>query len=159
MPEAHRYRTAPVGFRHGRVVTAHTYNALAALSKHTFRARAQSVADATRTGSSARAHRRAHRGAAGRASSASLGRCGVRTATVKGQTPTISGLEAPGALRRTLHAAYAGKTFHIALYRPGAHVPAERFWCNRRSYAADAGALRMRQYRAHPDDLEQLSCI
>jgi hypothetical protein len=51
-------------------------------------------------------------------------RC-VRTAAAKSQKPTICGLEAPGALRRTPHEAHAGETWHIAFCWADARVPAE----------------------------------
>ena len=69
------------------------------------------------------AHRRAHRVAAGRALPASRGRRSVRTAAAKGQKPTICGLEAPGALRRTPHGAHAGELWHIALCWAGTRAP------------------------------------
>jgi len=49
----------------------------------------------------------------------------VRTAAAKGQKPTICGLEAQGALRRTPHSAHAGETWHKAFCWAGARVPAK----------------------------------
>ena len=81
----------------------------------------QSFSDATRAGCSGRAPSDASR----RASPASRGRRSVRTAAAKGQKPTICGLEAPGALRRTPHEAHADETWYIALCWTVARVPAE----------------------------------
>ena len=96
-----------------------------ALSKITFRAGRSRASQTPRAPDATGAHRRTHRGAAGRASPASRGRRSVRTAAAKGQKPTICGLEAPGALRRTPHLSHAGETWHIALCWTGARVPAE----------------------------------
>jgi hypothetical protein len=48
--------------------------------------------------------------------------CGVRTAPAKGQKPTSCGLEAPGALRRTLHTTYKGEAWYMLYYWAGAPV-------------------------------------
>ena len=118
--------TPRIGFRHGSVVTARTYKPPeSALSKIAFRAGRSRASQTTRAPVPAGAHHRNHRGAAGRASPASRGRWCVRTAAAKGQNPTICGLEAPGALRRTPHGAHAGETWHIAFCWTGARVPAE----------------------------------
>ena len=120
--------TPRIGFRHGSVVTARTYKPPeSALSKIAFRAGRSRASQTPRAPDATGAHRRAHRGAAGRASPASRGRRSVRAAAAKGQTPTICGLEAPGALRKMPHGAHAGETWHIALCWAGTRVPAESF--------------------------------
>ena len=117
-----------IGFRHGSVFTARTYKRPeSALSKITFRAGRSRASQTPPAPDTTGAHRRTHRGAAGRASPASRGRWCVRTAAAKGQKPTICGLEAPGALRRTPHEAHAGEMWHIAFCWAGARVPAEIF--------------------------------
>ena len=116
--------TPRIGFRHGSVVTARTYKPPeSALSKIAFRAGRSRASQTPRAPDATGAHRRAHRGAAGCASPASRGRRSVRAAAAKGQKPTICGLEAPGALRRTPHGAHAGETWHIALCWAGTRVP------------------------------------
>ena len=90
-----------------------------------FRAGRSRASQTPRAPDAAGAHRRIHRGAAGRASPASRWRRSVRTAAANGQKPTIYGLEAPGALRRTPHEAHAGETWHIALCWAVARVPAK----------------------------------
>ena len=118
--------TPRIGFRHGSVVTARTYKPPeSALSKIAFRAGRSRASQTPRAPDATGAHRRTHHGAAGRASPASRGRRSVRTAAAKGQKPTICGLEAPGALRRTPHEAHAGEMWHIAFRWAGARVPAE----------------------------------
>ena len=118
--------TRRIGFRHGSVVTARTYKRPeSALSKITFRAGRSRASQTPRAPDATGAHRRIHRGAAGRASPASRGRRSVRTAAAKGQKPTICGLEAPGALRRTPHLSHAGETWHKAFCWAGARVPPE----------------------------------
>ena len=108
-------RTTPrIGFRQVIIVTARTYKRPeSALSKITFRAGRASASQTPRAPDATGAHRRTHRGAAGRASPASCGHRGVRTAAAKGQTPTIFELNAPGARRRTLYATHEGETLHI----------------------------------------------
>ena len=118
--------TPRIGFRHGSVVTARTYKPPeSALSKIAFRAGRSRASQTPRAPDATGAHRRTYRGAAGRASPASRGRRSVRTAAAKGQKPTICGLEAPGALRRTPHEAYADETWHIAFCWAVARVPTE----------------------------------
>ncbi len=56
--------------------------------------------------------------AAGRASPASCCRRSVRTPAAKSLAPTLCGLEAPGAFRRTLLAAHAGESRHIECVEP-----------------------------------------
>jgi hypothetical protein len=125
--ESFNTQTTPrIGFRHGSVATARTYKRPeSALSKITFRAGRSRASQTPRAPDAAGSHRRTHRGAAGRASPASRGRRSVRTAAAKGQKPTICGLEAPGALRRTPHEAHADETWYIVLCWTVARVPAE----------------------------------
>ncbi len=104
-----RTRTTPrIGFRRASIGTARTCKAPEfAPSKITFRRFRAGRSRASQTPGALDAAGvlgRAHQGAAWRASPGSLGRWCVR------QNPTICGLEAPGALRRTPHAAHAGKT-------------------------------------------------
>ncbi len=120
--------TRRIGFRHGSVVAARAYKRpeLAAIVKSRFRERrSRATSQTPRAPDATGAHRRTNRGAAGRASPGSRGRWCVRTAAAKGRKPTICGLGAPGALRRTLPVAHADETCHIAMCWAGAHVPAE----------------------------------
>ncbi len=92
--------TQRIGFRHGSVATARTYKRPeSALSKITFRAGRSRASQTPRAPDATGAHRRNHRGAAGRASPASHGRRSVRTAAAKGQKPTICGLVRSGQVR------------------------------------------------------------
>jgi hypothetical protein len=78
--------------------------------------------------------------AAGRASPASCCRRGVRTPAAKSLAPTLCGLEAPGAFRRTLHAAHA-ESWRIESCRAGAHERSERSGVICVHTRLDAGAL------------------
>ena len=121
------YETAPrIGFR--RILSGSSRSLAppeSASSKIAFRAGRSRASQTPRAPDATGAHRRPHRGAAGRASPASRGRRSVRTAAAKGQKPTICGLEAPGALRRTPHEAHADETWYIVLCWTVARVPAE----------------------------------